>query len=213
MITTDNCSVSTINRHLEAARALLRLAHDEWDALESVPKIRMLKEPQGRLRWLEPDEETRLLEACGRSKSNELLEIVTVALETGMRRGEILGLEWPRVDLSRGVIRLEITKSGRRREVPMRQAVYNVLAALPGPREDRVWRSRSIRTAFEHAVAAAGIEDFRLHDCRHHFASWFVMPTRTSPPTTSAALWREPIDALRRAHQLRMSFRQRPSDQ
>jgi site-specific recombinase XerD len=50
---------------------------------------------------------------------------VTVALETGLRRGELLGLTWDRVDLSRGVIRLETAKSGRRREVPMRQAVYN----------------------------------------------------------------------------------------
>jgi integrase len=63
-----------------------------------------------------------------------------VALESGLRRAELLGLTWDRVDFSRGVLRLEKTKSGERREVPMRQAVYEVLSALPGPREGRVGR-------------------------------------------------------------------------
>lgn len=57
----------------------------------------------------------------------------------------------------------------------MRQAVYGVLAGLRGPREGLVWPARKIRTAFESAVAAAGLEGFRFHDCRHHFASWLMM--------------------------------------
>jgi len=57
----------------------------------------------------------------------------------------------------------------------MRQAVYDVLADVPGPRADRVFRTRSIRTAFENAVIEAKLDDYRLHDTRHHFASWFVM--------------------------------------
>ena len=57
----------------------------------------------------------------------------------------------------------------------MRQAVYAILAARPEPREGRVFRTRSIRTAFENAVAEAKIDDLHLHDLRHHFASWFVM--------------------------------------
>jgi len=57
----------------------------------------------------------------------------------------------------------------------MRQAVYNLLAARPEPREGRVWPPRSIRTAFENAVETAKLDDFHFHDCRHHFASWFMM--------------------------------------
>lgn len=168
-------SVAAINRPLAALRHLLRLAHDEWELLETVPKIRLEKEPQGRIRWLEPDEEHRLLEACRASRTKHLAAMVTVALESGLRKSELLGLTWDRVDLSRGVLRLEVTKSGRRREVPMRQAVYDILAALPGPREGRVWRSGNIRTAFENAVAEAQLGDLHFHDLRHHFASWFVM--------------------------------------
>jgi integrase len=61
----------------------------------------------------------------------------------------------------------------------MRQAVYDVLAALPGPREGRVWPPGDVRTAFENALEATRLdrleEAFTLHGCRHHFASWFVM--------------------------------------
>ena len=104
-------------------------------------------------------------------------------METGLRKSALLGLTWERVDLSRGVIRLEGrahgessgTKSSKRREVPMRQIVYDLLAALPEPRTGRIWRQRNIRTAFESAVEAAGLEDFHFHDLRHHFASWYIM--------------------------------------
>jgi integrase len=170
-------TAAAVNRPLALLRHLLRLAHEEWEQLEAVPRIRLEKEPQGRIRWLEPDEEARLLAACAKSQNKELLAIVTVALETGLRKGELLGLTWDRVDMSRGVLRLEVTKSGKRREVPMRQAVYDVLAAIPEKeRVGRVWRSGNIRTAFERAVAAAKLDDeFTLHCCRHHFASWFVM--------------------------------------
>jgi integrase len=169
-------SAASINRPLALLRHLLRLAHEEWEVLPTVPKVRLEKEPQGRLRWLEPDEERRLIAACKASALPHLADLVTVALETGMRRSEAEGLTWDRVDLSRGVLRLEITKSGRRREVPMRQRVYDVLVSRPGAREGRLWPEGSTRAGFEAAVEAARLAaPFRFHDCRHHFASWFMM--------------------------------------
>jgi integrase len=168
-------SAASINRPLALLRHLLRLAYEEWGVLPQVPRIKLEREPEGRVKWLEVDEEERLLRACAESGNEILLPIVSVALETGMRYSEIMGMEWERVDLSRGVIRLERTKSGRRREVPMRQVVYDVLARLPGPREGRVWPGERIRTAWERAVERARLDDWHFHDCRHHFASWFMM--------------------------------------
>jgi integrase len=171
-------TAAAINRPLAGLRHLLRLAVDEWGALDKAPAIRLEKEPEGRVRWLEPDEQARLLAACAKSKNPQLAAIVTVALETGMRHSEVLGLTWEEsIDLSRGVIRLERerTKSGRRREVPMRQAVYDLLATMPEPRTGRLWPDESISTAFENAVEAAKVGELTFHDLRHSFASWFGM--------------------------------------
>ncbi len=106
-------TAAAVNRPLSLLRHLLRLAHEEWELLPSVPKIRLEKEPQGRIRWLEPDEQARVLAACEKSQSKHLLPLVTIAMETGLRKGELLGLTWSQVDMSRGVIRLEMTKSGK----------------------------------------------------------------------------------------------------
>src|SRR5262249_51282114 len=129
-------SAASINRPLALIRHLMRLAHEEWGVLPQVPRIKLEREPEGRVKWLGVDEERRLLKACAESDNENLLPIVTIALESGMRYSEIMRMEWERADLSRGVIRLERTKSGRRREVPMRQVVYDVLAGLRG-REGR----------------------------------------------------------------------------
>jgi integrase len=136
-------SAAAVNRPLALLRHLLRLAHEEWEAIDNVPRIRLEKEPQGRLRWLTQEEITRLLDAAAKSKNKELRAAVIVALNTGLRRGELLGLTWGRVDLSRGVIRLELTKSGRRRRA---------LVGL-GPKTDgQVFKTRYIQTAYNNAV-------------------------------------------------------------
>jgi integrase len=144
----------------------------EWEAIENVPRIRLEKEPQGRLRWLTQEEITRLLEAKSRNK--ELRAAVILALNTGLRLGELIGLTCERVDLSRGVIRLEMTKSGRRREVPMNDASYAVLVSLGQKSSGRVFKTRYIKTAYNNAVEAAQLDDVTFHTLRHTFASWAV---------------------------------------
>jgi integrase len=168
-------TAAAVNRPLGFLRAVLAMAHTEWETLASVPRIKLEREPEGRVRWLEPDEEVRLLEACRRSSIPFLHDMVVVALETGMRLGELRGLAWDRVDFSRGMIRLEITKSGRRREIPMRSRVHDVLSAMPRRLDGKVWPGTLMSKAFRRAMRAAGIEDFTFHDLRHSFASHFMM--------------------------------------
>src|SRR5262249_47839422 len=104
-------TAAAINRPLSLLRHLLSLAHDEWGVLDAVPKIKLEKEPKGRLRWLKPDEAMKLLAACRKSKNKALADLVEFTAFTGLRQGEALGLTWHRVDRARGVIRLEVTKS------------------------------------------------------------------------------------------------------
>jgi integrase len=166
---------AAINRPLGVLLCLLRLARDEWEVLSTIPKIRREREPQGRIRWLSEEEIVRLLDACSRSRNPELRPAVVISLHTGLRRGELFGLDWDRIDLTRGVIKLELTKTGKRREVPLNEESYAALVQLQPRESGRVFRSARIRSAFEAAVKNARIEDFHFHDLRHTFASWLVM--------------------------------------
>jgi integrase len=179
----------SVNLELSILRGLLRMAaSDECQFIERAPTVRMLPEPEGRLRFLSDDEATRLLAECQRAgepanamwRSPELYAIVTVALNTGMRKSEVLGLTWSRVDFARGVLLLEKTKSGKRREIPMNRDVYTVLASRnehqrADERVGRVFRARSFQAAFTGACTRAGVSDFRFHDLRHTFASRLTM--------------------------------------
>jgi integrase len=77
---------------------------EQVDQEEALPRIKLLKEPEGRLRFLSDEEIVRLLKACRRSLNPYLTAIVTVALNTGLRLGELLGFRWEDVDVSRGVL-------------------------------------------------------------------------------------------------------------
>lgn len=176
-------SAHTVRNELGVLRHLLRLAR-RWGYLDVVPEVVLPKTPRGRLRFLDADEIGRLLEACRASRNRYLSAVVVIALHTGMRKGEILGLEWERVDLSSARIRLDRTKSGEPRGVPLNRDVYEVLIALEPDaqrRQGRVFpegndrRGSQVRTAFEAALTRAGITGFRFHDLRHTAASHLVM--------------------------------------
>jgi integrase len=181
-------SPSTVNRHLSVLRCVLRLAR-KWAYVREVPQFEMAREPEGRLRYLTRGEVDRLLVTCRQSRNPHLFAIVTLAVHTGMRKGEILGLTWDRVDFPRGILLLNETKSGKRREVPMSATVDSVLAELhvkllkeaqSGP-ERPVFATETgstwgrIDTAFSVALRRAGIEHFRFHDLRHTCASHLIM--------------------------------------
>jgi integrase len=177
-------SPSTSNRELSTLRHLLRLA-EEWGYIPRAPKVRLWREPRGRVRWLTAPEVDRLLAACQKSRSPHLASIVTVALNTGMRLGEIIGLAWERVSFASGMITLKATKNGDDRYLPMNKAVDAELAGLPGPKVEGPVFARangtgvkSIRTGFERACVAAKIENFHFYDLRHTYASHLVMAGR-----------------------------------
>jgi integrase len=138
-------------------------------------RVKLLKEPPGRLRYLTFDEAERLLKELPEAPA----AVVAFALNTGMRKGEILGLKWRDINFDQKQIAVEKTKTNERRWVPINDQVYRILEAQKGPRKpsDPVFADGAVnlRKHFEGAVKRANLENFRFHDCRHSFASQLVM--------------------------------------
>ena len=94
-------SAWTVRNELTVLRHLLRLAHRKWTYLDRVPDIELPKAPRGRTRFLDQEEIHRLFKACTYSKNTHLPAIVMLAIHTGMRKSEIMGLTWERVGLDK----------------------------------------------------------------------------------------------------------------
>jgi integrase len=134
--------------------------------------------PQGRPRnrRLQGDEEQRLLGACRDARNTWLVHFVALAIETGMRRSELLGLLWPNVDLERRIAFLPVTKNGESRGVPLSSRAVAILRGLPASSNGRVFGELTtdvLKQSFKRAVRRAGIAGLRLHDLRHEATSRF----------------------------------------
>lgn len=174
-------TVATINRELACLRTILHKAV-EWKKMwGQLPKIKLFKENNQRVRYLEEKEVRPLIEAA----PEPLRSIIIVALYTGMRRGEIASLRWRDIDVKEKVLTLWDTKNKDKRHIPLNNTVIEtLLKASPEKKGEFVFigkdgsshiSSHYISHSFEKAVKNAGISDFRFHDLRHTFASWLVM--------------------------------------
>lgn len=179
-------SPSTVVRYLAVLSHALTVAVKEWEWLDDTPmrKVTKPQEPRGRVRYLDDDERMRLLEACKESSNPYIYIIVVLALSTGMRQGEILGLTWKDVDLEKQRIILQETKNGERRTVPLSEYILELLKEFSCKRgQDSILlfpgqdpkKPTDIRFAWEKALQDAMILDFRFHDLRHTFASYLAM--------------------------------------
>ena len=172
-------SKSTVNREM----ALLKHVFNkgiEWEKCTDNPvrKIKFYSEKENkRTRYLEQHEKVRLLNAC----PTPTKRLVFFALQTGMRRGEILNLKWPDLDFNTNLICVRHSKARKPRFIPINSELENMLKSMPTASEyvfgtaDGQAGFTLYRKPFETAMKKAGISDFRFHDLRHCFASDLVM--------------------------------------
>ena len=170
-------SPNTIRLHLALLSHLFNVACTAW-GMESLSnpvdlvKGQRPKLPQGRNRCLQSDEYARLLSAA-QAYGGEIGPLITWAIETAMRRGEIASMRWEHVDRQARVLLVPVTKTGTPRGVPLSHAALTVLDSLTRRPDGQVWRMRpeSISQAFERVCKAAGIEGLTFHDLRHEATS------------------------------------------
>jgi integrase len=173
-------SAAHVNRIIGTLKNAIRKAVDfelcSEATLKQVRKIKTMKENK-LCRFLSHEEAATLIENC----PERIRHIVVFALNTGCRRGEILGLKWSSVDLKHGFLRLEETKSGEKRDIPVNDTLRGVLEGLSRRLDcDYVFqmdgqRMGEFKRSFKTALTKSGISNFRFHDLRHCFASWLAM--------------------------------------
>jgi len=169
-------SVSDVNHHLKRVRRLFAVAVEQgW--LSVNPFVRggsliIESHETERTRILSPAEESRLLAACSRWRRH-LRPIIIIAIETGLRRGEMRSLRWSGVNLDGRFVKVESanSKTLRSRLVPLSERAAETLAQLrhnsTGRESALVFGSSDFKKAFIGAVAEAGLSDVHFHDLRH----------------------------------------------
>lgn len=166
-------SAGTVTRELAYFSSIINHARREWNINISNPVLLVKKppSPQGRNRVLSQQEEMQLLHAC-EPKANRSIytrPFVILALETAMRRGEILSLRWENIDHSKRTAFLQLTKNGDSRTVPLSSRAIETLQALPISIDGRVLpiNFAAIEANFKRARERAKLENLRIHDLRH----------------------------------------------
>lgn len=173
----DETTAATANRYLARLSTIMTVARD-WKSYvgeNTCLKVKTEEEDEGRERFLSLDEIATLLG----NTSPKIKGVVMCALHTGMRRGQILGLDWKRVNLARGFIVGPKAKRGTPPHIPITPQFREVLEAIGPMQEGVVFEvsKETIKRHFGRALTRSKILDFRFHDLRHTFASHFVMRT------------------------------------
>ncbi len=168
---------ATVNRELACLKHIYTMAI-KWDKVSANPvkEVKFFKEESKSLRILTKGEERELLKAC----ADHIRPFIIAALYTGMRKSELLGLTWDKVDFDREIIIVEHTKNNEYRMIPMNRKIRNTLMGLKRtgncvfakPNGESI---KSVKTGFHNALKRAEIKAIRLHDLRHTFASRLVM--------------------------------------
>ncbi|MBL6931944.1 MAG: site-specific integrase [Rhodospirillales bacterium] len=170
----ESVSMGTVQRDVSTLRAILYKAYREG-LLEKPPRVPKFKRLKSRTRWITPEEEECLVKAA----APHLAPIIRLALNTGGRRSELLGLDWRYVDMKNRRLTFIDTKNGEDRTLRMTDAAFMVLVAM-GPKSSGpvfIYKDRpmkGIKSSYDRARKNAGLEDVRFHDLRHTFASRLV---------------------------------------
>ncbi len=215
----EGYAANTVRLNLAIISHLFEIARKEWGMeglANPVKSIRVPPPPKGRDRRLLPGEEKILLEACD-TYGGDMPPIVRLALETGMRRGEIASMTWEMVNIKKRTITLPETKNGEKRIVPLSREAVRILSALPrridgnvwGMTQDAITRAFLLilkrgRETYEKTCKEEGaksdpklLTDITFHDLRHEATSRFF-EKGLNPMQVSAITGHKTLQMLRR---------------
>lgn len=164
----------TVHRELAVLRHCFEVARKDWGIpLKSNPVAEITMPALSKPRNRRPS--AAELSALELTCSHPLLwQIVTIAIETGMRRGEIVNMRWEDIDWDQGTLNIPVTKTGHPRTIPLTQTALETFEGLDrGDSKVFPMTGNAVRLAWERLKKKAGVVDLRFHDLRHEAVSRF----------------------------------------
>jgi len=195
---------ATANRYLALIRAVLRCAAYEWEWTDKAPRVKLFKEPEGRVRWITREEARTLIAEL----PSHLAAMARFALATGLRRRNVTQLRWQQIDLAgaRAWVDARDSKTGKAIPIPLNSDAQAVLMEQKGVHDEFVFVyqghpvKQTSTKAWYAALVRAGIEDFTWHDLRHTWASWHVQAGTPLHELMELGGWKTYKTVLRYAH-------------
>lgn len=178
----DGVKGSTVNRELGILTQVLKRARKRgWMIHDPMLDVERPKNPPGRERRLETDERDSFEKALKKTRNRIFKMFIMISHDTGMRRGELLNIEWSQVNFQRRMIRLHgaQTKTGAGRAVPLTRFATALLRCLRRRtgKKRRVFEgltADAVKKCWQRLCRRADVEDFRLHDLRHERVSSLI---------------------------------------
>jgi integrase len=175
--TQQPLSPSSVRLELCLLSNFFDLCRIEWGYCDENPvaKVRKPKAPPGRERRFTAREDRLIMRYCHQHSNPSLFSIMVLALETAMRQGELLKLEWEHINLKTGIAHLPSTKNGSKRDVPLSQKAREALIRMGVKPSGRVfaYTPEGFKSTWRYMMIKLGIEDLHFHDARHEAISRF----------------------------------------
>jgi integrase len=168
-------SPASVRLEMSLLSSFFDICRIEWGFCDENPvnKVRKPKPPPGRDRRLTSREDRRILRYAHQHVNLDLYSIIVLALETAMRQGEILGIQWEHVNLKSRVVHLPMTKNGGKRDVPLSLRARDAILRMGTKSSGRVfgYSKEGIKSTWRFMMIKLGIEDLHFHDLRHEACS------------------------------------------
>lgn len=203
----------TVIRELGILRSIYETARNEWDIPipeNPLVKVRKPKQPEARDRRLMEGELGRLLRACREGRNDWLRPGILLAIETGMRRGEMLNIQWRDVDIDASTLSIPLTKTGHARCIPLTPKAVAIIRSqltegsmptdLVFPTSANAFRLAWERCRRRVAKTYPAIADLRFHDLRHEAVSRFFEMGLSVPEVALISGHRDPRMLFRYTH-------------
>jgi len=201
---------SSLKRQLSPLHHLFEIARDEWGLpIEANPldKVRVTGSSQRRERRLKQGEFEELIEAAGYCQNPHVIPIIRLAIETGMRRGEIVSIRWEDLDLEKRSLFIPHSKNGHSRTIPLTNGAISIFQRLSRLSEQIFpTTTNAFQLNWQRAKKRAEIDDLHFHDLRHEAISRFFEMGLTAPEVASISGHRDMRMLFRYAHPLRIKI-------